>query len=160
MKLKYLTVGAIATLATITVACTRNEAAPQPTEAVPSASVISTPVSTSPATSSALKSGQFVTAEHTTEGAARIVTEDGKRYLVLDSAFMTDAGPDLFVLLHQEPMPQTYAQNYISLGELKNVKGEQRYVIPDDADLDTFRSVVIWCRMFNATFGYAPFAAQ
>jgi hypothetical protein len=138
MKLKYLTVGAIATLATITVACTRNEAAPQPTEAVPSASVISTPVSTSPATSSALKSGQFVTAEHTTEGAARIVTEDGKRYLVLDSAFMT----------------------YISLGELKNVKGEQRYAIPDDADLDTFRSVVIWCRMFNATFGYAPFAAQ
>jgi Electron transfer DM13 len=168
MKLKYLTVGAIATIATLTVACTRNEAAPQPTEVMPSPSVISTPISTpmistpvdrSSAASPAIKSGQFVTAEHTTEGAARIVTENGKRYLVFDSAFMTDAGPDLLVLLHQEQMPQTYAQNYISLGELQNVKGEQRYAIADDVDLANFQSVVIWCRQFNATFGYAPFGA-
>jgi hypothetical protein len=174
--IKYLTTGAIVTIAMITVACTRNEAAPQPaalqpaalqtTEAIPSPSVISSPIS-SPASptaqsvpSPALKSGQFVTAEHTTKGAARIVMEDGKRFLVLDSAFMTDEGPDLLVLLHQEQTPQTYEQNYISLGELKNAKGEQRYAIPDDADLDAFRSVVIWCRQFNATFGYAPFAAE
>jgi Electron transfer DM13 len=158
--IKHLTVGAIVTLAAITVACTRNEAAPQPTEAMPPTSVISTPAPRSTAASPAVKSGQFVSAEHTTAGAAQIVTENGKRFLVLDSAFMTDEGPDLLVLLHQEQMPQTYAQNYISLGELKNAKGEQRYAIPDDADLDTFRSVVIWCRQFNATFGYAPFAAQ
>jgi Electron transfer DM13 len=162
--IKYLTAGAIVTIAMITVACTRNEAAPQPTEAMPSPSVISSPISSpaSPTAQSApaIKSGQFVTAEHTTEGAARIVTENGKRFLVLDSAFMTDEGPDLLVLLHQEQTPQTYAQNYISLGELKNAKGEQRYAIPDGADLDTFRSVVIWCRQFNATFGYAPFAAE
>jgi Electron transfer DM13 len=161
MKLKYLTAGVIATLATLTIACTQNQAAPQPTEVMSSPSVISTPIATptEQAASPAIKSGQFVTAEHTTEGAARIVTENGKRYLVLDSAFMTDAGPDLFVLLHQEQMPQTYAQNYISLGELQNVKGEQRYEIADDVDLANFQSVVIWCRQFNATFGYAPFEA-
>jgi Electron transfer DM13 len=158
--IKYLTTGAIVTIAMITVACTRNEAAPQPTEAMPSPSVISSPASPTAQSVPALKSGQFITAEHTTQGAARIVTENGKRFLVLDSAFMTDEGPDLLVLLHQEQTPQTYAQNYISLGELKNAKGEQRYAIPDDADLDTFRSVVIWCRQFNATFGYAPFAEQ
>jgi Electron transfer DM13 len=152
MKLKYWMVGAIATVCTLTIACSRNEAAPQPTEATPPSSVISneqTPVS---------QSGQFVMGEHPTQGSARVVTENGKRYLVLDAAFKTDAGPDLFVLLHREKMPRTYdAQSYLSLGALQQVSGEQRYEIPADVDLETFQSAVIWCRQFSATFGYAPF---
>jgi hypothetical protein len=161
MKLKYLTLGAIVTVATLTIACTRNEAAPQRTEAATPSSVISNP--TQPQVTAAppvAQSGRFVAAEHPTEGTARIVTENGKRYLVFDQAFMSDEGPDLFVLLHRDQMPQTYdAQNYISLGSLQNVKGEQRYAIPDDVDLANFQSAVIWCRQFNATFGYAPFGS-
>jgi Electron transfer DM13 len=96
--------------------------------------------------------------EHPTQGSARVVTENGKRYLVLDAAFKTDAGPDLFVLLHREAMPRTYdAQSYLSLGALQQVNGEQRYEIPTEVDLGTFKSAVIWCRQFSATFGYAPF---
>lgn len=171
MKLKYLTLGAIVTVATLTVVSTRNEAAPQPIEAATPSSVISnptqpqrsavSPVAQSPVTQSPVaRSGQFVAAEHPTEGTARIVTENGKRYLVFDQAFMSDEGPDLFVLLHRDQMPQTYdEQNYISLGSLQSVKGEQRYAIPDDVDLANFQSAVIWCRQFNATFGYAPFSS-
>ncbi|MBW4513754.1 MAG: DM13 domain-containing protein [Timaviella obliquedivisa GSE-PSE-MK23-08B] len=161
MTLKYLTLGAIVAVATLTIACTRNEAALQPTEAVTPSSVISNP--TQPqifAASPVAQSGQFVASEHPTEGTARIVTENGKRYLVFDQAFKSDEGPDLFVLLHRDQMPQTYdAQNYISLGRLQSVKGEQRYAIPDDVDLANFQSAVIWCRQFNATFGYAPFTS-
>lgn len=181
MKLKYLTLGAIVTVATLTVVSTRNEAAPQPIEAATPSSVISNPtqpqrsavspvaqspviqslVTQSPVTQSPVaRSGQFVAAEHPTEGTARIVTENGKRYLVFDQAFMSDEGPDLFVLLHRDQIPQTYdTQNYISLGSLQSVKGEQRYAIPDDVDLANFQSAVIWCRQFNATFGYAPFGS-
>lgn len=161
MKLKYLTLGAIVTVATLTIASTPNEAALQPTEMTTSSSVISNPnqpqmVAESPVA----QSGQFVAAEHPTEGTARIVTEDSKRYLVFNQAFKSDEGPDLFVLLHRDQMPQTYdAQNYISLGSLQNVTGEQRYAIPDDVDLANFQSAVIWCRQFNATFGYAPFSS-
>lgn len=161
MQLKHLTLGAIVSVATLTIACTRNEAAPQRTEATTPSSVISNPtqveVSAAPPVA---QSGRFVAAEHPTVGTARIVTENSKRYLVFDQAFMSDEGPDLFVLLHRDQMPQTYdAQNYISLGSLQNVKGEQRYAIPDDVDLANFQSAVIWCRQFNATFGYAPFGS-
>lgn len=159
MQLKHWTWSAIATVATftlttLTLACS-NQAAPPPTAAS------SQPAASSPqASPSSAPTGQFVAAEHPTQGTAQIITENGKRYLVLDAAFTTDAGPDLFVLLHRESMPQTYdAQNYVSLGALQQTKGEQRYAIPDNVTVNDFRSAVIWCRQFNATFGYAPFGS-
>ena len=104
------------------------------------------------------QSGTFVGVGHSTEGTARIVSENGKRYLEFDQAFRTDKGPDLFVLLHRETRPQTYrTSDYLNLGRLEAVKGTQRYPIPDDVNLETFRSAVIWCRQFNVTFGYATF---
>jgi Electron transfer DM13 len=97
-----------------------------------------------------------VSAEHPTAGKARVVQDGTKRYLVLDQAFRTDAGPDLFVLLHRAASPKTYAKNdYVLLGALKSTTGEQRYEIPANVDPKAYQSVVIWCRQFSATFGYA-----
>ena len=110
--------------------------------------------------SMAIVSGTFVAGEAPTTGTARIVTEDGHRYLELDAAFSTsNMGPDLHVLLdsNQQP-PQSYDNlgGAINLGSLHNFSGAQRYPIPDSIDLSNFSSVVVWCRMANATFGYAP----
>lgn len=103
-------------------------------------------------------SGAFVAAEHPTQGMVKVMTENGQRYLEFDEAFQTDSGPDLFVLLHRQAMPQSYAEeDYVNLGELQQTTGTQRYAIPADVDPAAFSSVVIWCRQFNATFGYAPF---
>jgi hypothetical protein len=75
----------------------------------------------------------------------------------LSKEFTTLAGPDLFVILHQSSKPQSYGKNsYVSLGKLKNVAGEQRYLIPQALNLKPFKSAVIWCRQFSATFAYAP----
>jgi hypothetical protein len=108
----------------------------------------------------ALASGTFVAGEKPTTGKARIVTEDGHRYLEIDTAFSTsDQGPDLHVLLDTpEQPPQTYQNlgSAINLGRLRDYNGAQRYPIPDTVNLTSFKSVVIWCRMANATFGYAP----
>jgi hypothetical protein len=105
------------------------------------------------------QSGTFVAGEKPTTGAARITTENGQRFLVLDSAFSTsDQGPDLHVLLDTSAKPpQTYKNlsSYVNLGKLQKFNGEQRYPIPAAIDLATFKSIVIWCRMANATFGYA-----
>ncbi|QDL09867.1 hypothetical protein DP113_19960 [Brasilonema octagenarum UFV-E1] len=38
--------------------------------------------------------------------------------------------------------------------------GEQRYPIPAAINVSNFKSAVIWCRMANATFGYAPLRAS
>ncbi|NJN29942.1 MAG: DM13 domain-containing protein [Synechococcales cyanobacterium RM1_1_8] len=101
--------------------------------------------------------GQFVAAEHPTEGMAKIVMENGQRYLEFDSAFRSDDGPDLFVLLHRDRSPSDYnEENYISLGRLQSTNGTQRYAIPAGVSLQDFQSAVIWCRAFNATFGFAP----
>ncbi|MDX2211852.1 MAG: DM13 domain-containing protein [Oculatellaceae cyanobacterium bins.114] len=108
----------------------------------------------------AIASGTFVAGEAPTTGVARIVTEGGHRYLELDGAFSTSSmGPDLHVLLDstQRP-PQTYTNlgSAVNLGSLREYTGAQRYPIPDSINLASFRSVVVWCRTANATFGYAP----
>jgi Electron transfer DM13 len=106
------------------------------------------------------QSGTFVVGEKPMTGSARIITENGQRFVVLDSAFSTsDQGPDLHVLLDTSAKPpQTYKNlsSSVNLGKLQKFNGEQRYPLPASIDLAEFKSVVIWCRMANATFGYAP----
>lgn len=103
-----------------------------------------------------LKSGNFVNSAKSAEGEAKIVTENGKRYLELSGNFKTSNGPDLRILLHKSGNPSNYSQeNYVSLGRLDSVAGNQRYEIPANVNLDEFKSAVIWCRAFNVTFGFA-----
>jgi hypothetical protein len=110
--------------------------------------------------SSVVMSGSFMAGEKPTTGMAKIVSEGGHYYLELDANFSTsDQGPDLHVLLDPSPKPpQTYTDIYspVNLGKLRSYKGTQRYPIPDAINPTEFKSVVIWCRMANATFGYAP----
>lgn len=104
-------------------------------------------------------SGTFVAAEQPTSGTARIAVENGKRYLVFDSRFSTsNQGPDLHVVLDPDGKPPAQysdSTRFINLGKLQKTTGEQRYPIPATVDLSKFKSVGIWCRMANATFGYA-----
>jgi Electron transfer DM13 len=105
--------------------------------------------------------GEFIAAEHPTKGAVAIVKENGKQYIEFSDQFKSDSGPDLFVLLHRQAKPDQYKQaDYVNLGQLQKVKGSQRYMIPADTKLSDYQSVVIWCRKFNATFGYAPLMAS
>lgn len=101
-------------------------------------------------------SASFVGADHPTSGSAQIITVDGQRYLEFDEAFSTDNGPDLFVLLHSDAVPDSYAsEDYVNLGRLQRIAGTQRYAIPANVNISDFQSAVIWCRAFNVTFGYA-----
>lgn len=108
----------------------------------------------------AMKTGNFMTAEKPTTGTARIVTENGHRFLELSNTFSTsDQGPDLHVLLDNSNRPAQSYQNlnsFVNLGKLRSFSGAQRYPIPDAVNITNVKSVVIWCRMANATFGYAP----
>lgn len=108
------------------------------------------------------KLGAFVAAEHPTQGKARIVNENGRRYVEFDKAFKSEQGPDLYVILYRTatlPKGGLKEQNYVTLGRLQKVAGTQRYAIPNNVNLANYRSVAVWCRAFNATFGYAPLQA-
>ena len=106
---------------------------------------------------SVLASGNFVKSEKATTGKAKIINMNGKRYLQFDEAFSTGNGPDVKVILHKNSSVPGNIQegNYITLAPIQKFKGAQTYEIPDDVNLDEFKSVGIWCEKFNATFGYA-----
>lgn len=105
------------------------------------------------------RSGHFVTVDqsHATTGNARIVEEDGQRYIEFDGDFDTARGPAVQVVLYnQDTAPVNLAEgDYAYVGDLESFSGAQRYRIPADLDVATYESVVIWCEQFNVTFGYA-----
>jgi hypothetical protein len=139
---------------------------PASSTSVPSAPVASTPVETNTKAGVKSRSGSFISAEHTTNGKAKVVQENGTYFIELDEGFMTsENGPDLFVILHRSPnilnisKPPDYAiaeNDYALIAPLKSFNGKQRYEIPKNIQPDSFKSIAIWCRKFNATFGFAP----
>lgn len=112
-----------------------------------------------------LKVGSFVSGEHETQGSVRLVSEKGQTFIELDSDFKTsELGPDLVVILHRSPdvigstNPPAYPLkegDYVVVAPLSEYSGAQRYLIPNSLNLADYKSVGIWCRKFNATFGAA-----
>lgn len=169
MKFTHLLVFCI-TLA-LSVGCAREAAVNQPSETVSPASSaeVAAPTSAMASADTPAQSGTFISGEAPTEGMAQIVVENGERYLELAQTFKTsDQGPDLHVILHRSDdvlgstQPPTYPlqeQDYVILGALQKTSGAQRYSIPANVNLEDFKSAVIWCRQFNATFGAAKFGS-
>ncbi|WGV23313.1 DM13 domain-containing protein [Halotia branconii] len=149
MKFKHLAILAIATVFTINL--TKQASSNPPATQTPVASLFA-------ASMSMAESGKFQSGEHPTQGTVKVIAEQGKRYLEFDQSFQTDSGPDLFVILYRSDAPPITGikeKDYVSIARLKSIKGTQRYALPDNLKLAEFKSVAIWCRQFNATFGYA-----
>lgn len=131
----------------------------------PSPSAVSSP-ETAMAQSGSTESyiGTFVKAEAPTTGTVRVVTKGQHRFLEIDGAFKTtDQAPDLHVILEPgETPPKSYTNpgQFINLGKLQKVSGVQSYPIPDKINIASYKSVVIWCRMANATIGYAQLKSE
>lgn len=112
-----------------------------------------------------IKSGNFVSGEHTTTGTVHLITKDGKSFIELEKSFKTsESGPDLVVILHRSDnvikstKPPYYSLkkgDYIVIAPLQKYNGTQKYPLPEDINLADYQSVAIWCRKFNATFGAA-----
>ena len=150
----------IAIATSLLVACASEQVASVPS---PSPSPTEEPAVESPTAEE--KIGTFVSAEATTSGTVKLVTQDGQATLEIDDAFKTsDQGPDLVVILHQsadvvgESEPPAYPLeegDYAYIADLKAFSGAQTYTVPEEIDVSKYQSVAIWCRKFNATFGSA-----
>ncbi len=110
--------------------------------------------------SATLLSGQFHSNAHPTSGAATILRlADGKQVLRLTD-FQTSNGPDVQVYLvaaNDVTDNETVKRaGFVSLGALKGNIGDQNYELPAGVDLNTHRTVTIWCRRFGVNFGSAP----
>jgi hypothetical protein len=168
MKLQHFVL--LCLVSQLTLGCNKEVSGNQTSTNTSDRSAPSPVVETSPSTeSTAIKSGVFVAGEHPTDGTARIVTKNGKPHLELDQVFKTsEQGPDLVVILHRSDnvigstKPPAYPLkkgDYIVLAPLKKFSGVQSYAIPETISLNDYKSVGIWCRKFNATFGAAKFTS-
>lgn len=118
-----------------------------------------------PAGPATLLQGSFISHEHGTSGRATVLRlEDGSRVLRIEG-LDTSNGPDLRVWLADAPVREGRAGwfvfddgTYVDLGALKGNLGDQNYPLPADADLETLRSVSIWCARFRVSFGAAALA--
>ncbi|MGW6416022.1 DM13 domain-containing protein [Streptomyces sp. NPDC055055] len=106
--------------------------------------------------------GTFISHEHDTTGAVKIVRlADGTHTLRLEG-LDTSNGPDLHVLMSDAPVIRGMAGwgvfddgRHLDLAELKGNKGDQNYPLPQDVDWSTYPSVSIWCDRFDVSFGAA-----
>lgn len=131
-------------------------------EALPPAPTVVVPQPGPPPAPVELATGSFVTQEHETSGAARVLKlPDGSLLLRLDELATSD-GPDLHVWLTDQTAGGDWHKyddgRHVALGPLKGNRGNQNYVIPPEAQLPGLTSVVIWCDRFNVAFGSAPLA--
>lgn len=152
----------------LTLGCDQGVSSNQPSEdsvkRTTQSSIVETS-SNSSTQSATIRSGTFVSGEHSTQGTVQILTQNGKQSLELDQAFKTsEMGPDLVVILHRSDnvigstKPPAYPLkegDYAIIAPLKKFSGAQSYSIPQNIKLDNYKSVAIWCRKFNATFGAA-----
>jgi hypothetical protein len=109
-----------------------------------------------------LAEGTFVSQEHDTTGAARVLElPDGSRVLRVED-FSTSDGPDVHVWLSDAPAGGDWHAyddgRYVALGEIKATDGNHNYAIPAGTDLTGLRSAVVWCDRFNVAFGSAALA--
>ncbi len=112
-----------------------------------------------------IKVGSFVSGEHPTLGTVRLVSEKEQTFIELDSDFKTsEMGPDLVVILHRSsdvigstnpPAYPIQEGDYVIVAPLRQFSGTQRYVVPEEINVTEYKSIAIWCRKFNATFGAA-----
>lgn len=117
-----------------------------------------------PATASAvttLASGNFTgRSRYSAEGTAILAEVGGRNVLRLDE-LAVDNGPDLVIYLASadaDASDEDISADFIELGELSGNVGSQNFELSPDIDVQTYDTVVIWCRRFSVGFATAPLA--
>lgn len=103
-----------------------------------------------PSQATLLRSGTMMGVGHTVSGTASIYDHAGKKVVFL-SPYMSQNGPDLRVYLSKDGE----ATEYINLGNLKSISGDQSYDVPGNPDISQYKFVIIWCQEFTVLFGVA-----
>ena len=109
----------------------------------------------------AVLAGEFEDGDpfHTGEGTATMYRLEDGRHVIRFEDFRVRNGPDLRVILTPVGREDVLADGYIELGELKGNVGNQNYFLPEDADPDDYKAVIIYCWPFRVVFAAAELAA-
>jgi len=128
-----------------------------------------TPAAIAPPALAATPHGQAIPlqqGEAPVTGTVAVKHEGGKTLLVFSDNFSTNPkAPALQVVLLKSATPlKTLTAphypltpgSYTQVAPLKSYKGAQSYTLPDGIDIKASGSVLIWCKVANATMAWAP----
>lgn len=101
--------------------------------------------------STVVRSGMFINGPYgTVSGNAKLLSSNNKFTLALVNVMISN-GPDLHVYLSKERIPV----NYLDLGSLRSISGNQLYTAGTDINLDEYKYALIHCQRYNHLFGSA-----
>jgi hypothetical protein len=83
-------------------------------------------------------------------GTAKIYFQNNQYILALEN-FSSSNGPDLHVYISKEVQPV----NYIDLGRLQSVSGNQQYSLTGNINFAEYKYALIHCQQYNHLFGSA-----
>jgi Electron transfer DM13 len=103
-----------------------------------------------------LRSGElgYVDSIHNGKGTVQIIDVGGRRFLRFDDVALTNA-PDVHVYLSGESGGRWSEGSSLYLGALKATNGSFNYELPASTAVDSFQSVVVWCRAFHVLITWA-----
>ena len=100
--------------------------------------------------------GSFYPIERRGRGKVDLYRLAGGRLALCLEGFDTAANTDLFVWLSEARRPRTTKQalrsHHVELAPHKVTKGSQNYLLPESADADSIRSIVIWCEPIRIAY--------
>ncbi|MEL4308118.1 DM13 domain-containing protein [Joostella sp. CR20] len=92
---------------------------------------------------------------HKGSGDFQIIKTSEGIFLQLTN-FKATNGPNLklWVSEYQNPTDSKVVKNtpYVSLGKLKGNIGNQSYKLPDDFNIESYHSVIVYCKLFRVMF--------
>lgn len=104
-----------------------------------------------------VQTGKFTKKRYSVNGSWSLSTVDGRRIIRFSDDFKTKSGPDLKVFLTPKNFDsldrKTATDGAVKLGVLQSNKGAQFYTIPEDVDLNDFRSVIVHCEAYSVLWG-------
>ena len=104
--------------------------------------------------------GTWTKRYQTIKGSWSIVKTDDGSFLELGDDFKTKSAPDLKLFLSKLPASEVTPENAVSssvlLAPLKSAKGEQRYALPADLDLDKYKTLALHCEEYTKLWGVSP----
>ena len=96
-------------------------------------------------------SGDFISGPFGTVTGKAEIYKTGIKYNVRLANFTSTNGPALHVYVSQESMPI----NFIDLGVLKSISGNQVYSVSGMPDFNNYKYISIHCIAYNHLFGSA-----
>ena len=144
-------------------ASTASPAAASPTATseatTPAATEAATAAATAAGQGSLISMGELMGADmfHTGSGLVLLVRGPDGSLVLRFQDYEVRNGPDLFIYLTPDPDGDVHVDGVIELSEIKATSGFVNYEVPADADAESFRAAVIYCKAFSVTFAVAQF---